>query len=171
MPRTKETPTTPVDMLLVRYTWTETGRMLTPKEARREVPGARAAAFPEGWFWIGATPASADRIRRNGLKAIGTVLTTWFPPQSKIVVDMAAEEPEGPRRTFGSHDGTTEQVVDGDAYQHGRTLAGMEHEFDDLEELQRVLAEREETLDHKMAVNRGGTDAIRDLIKKKQENS
>lgn len=35
----------------------------------------------EGWWWIGATPASAADIQRRGLHARGTLITTFFPPQ------------------------------------------------------------------------------------------
>ena len=42
-------------------------------------------AFPApepGWFWIGATPKSAADIRRRGLRTVGTVTSTFIPPQT-----------------------------------------------------------------------------------------
>ena len=38
-------------------------------------------ALEPGWFWMGATPASAADLRRRGLRAVGTATTTFIPPQ------------------------------------------------------------------------------------------
>lgn len=46
-------------------------------------------AFPApepGWFWIGATPKSAADIRRRGLRTVGTVTSTFIPPQTSGAV-------------------------------------------------------------------------------------
>lgn len=43
---------------------------------------ASSPAAEPGWFWIFATPRSAANIRRRGLRTIGTVTSTFIPPQS-----------------------------------------------------------------------------------------
>jgi hypothetical protein len=81
------------EMLLVRYTWTATGDPLSLAEAHAEWGKQVRAWTRPGWFWIGATPASARNIRQNGHRAIGTAVTTWIPPQSApTIIDTAVEE-------------------------------------------------------------------------------
>ena len=83
------------EMLIGRYTWTETGDPLTLREARAEF-GPRLPHRRPGWFWIAATPASAARIRTNGHHAVGTAVTTWIPPQTAItLLDLDDGPPPG----------------------------------------------------------------------------
>lgn len=77
MPRDSETP---VEMLKVRITYTDTGYPVTLKQAQ-EIYGKGVNLAPEpGWFWIGATPKAAASMREKGHRAIGSMTTTWFPP-------------------------------------------------------------------------------------------
>lgn len=47
-----------------------------------------AAPTPEpGWFWIFASPGSAENIRRRGLRTQGKVTSTFIPPQVGVEID------------------------------------------------------------------------------------
>lgn len=88
-----------VEMLMGRYTWTETGDILTLAEARAEFGKLVQPWTRPGWFWMAATPTSAARIRAAGHRAVGTVITTWIPPQTApAIIDVP--EPEGDYRAW-----------------------------------------------------------------------
>lgn len=88
---------TAVEMLKARVTVTDTG-FPAPLAAVQEIFGPRVNPAPEdAWFWIGATPRSAARIRRDGHKTVGQGYTTWIPPQEPPVIHDA-DEPEGDYR-------------------------------------------------------------------------
>lgn len=104
---------TVTEPVLVRYTWTVTGNPLTADEVTAEwgKPAHPAPRGP-GWFWTYATPSSADRIRRNGHKAVGRGMlgiTSWYPPQTGVAITDDTE-PTGDHRTQVLPDGT-ERVV------------------------------------------------------------
>lgn len=95
MGRTPAIPETPVEPLLARITNTETGYSASLTDARSS--GAyRIAPAGTPWFWKFATPTSARRMRRDGHKAVGTLTTTWYPPQlpGGIIIPNVPE-PEG----------------------------------------------------------------------------
>ncbi|WP_030442447.1 hypothetical protein [Actinoplanes subtropicus] len=91
------------EMLLVRYTWTATGDVLSLAQARAERGKDILPWTRPGWFWVGATPASAARIRAEGHRAVGTAVTTWMPPQTApTIIDVP--EPEDDHRPWSPHE-------------------------------------------------------------------
>lgn len=80
---------TPVDMLLARCTMTTTGYPASLTVVQMAYKHAMPA-LEDAWFWIGATQKSSEWIREHGHKAVGTVMTTWIPPQTRPVL---LEEP------------------------------------------------------------------------------
>jgi hypothetical protein len=96
-PAHRGTPQEGYEMLLARYTWTATGDPLTLDQARVEFGKQVQAWTRPGWFWCPATPRSAETIRAVGHRAVGTVVTTWIPPQSAPVL-KDVPEPEGDLR-------------------------------------------------------------------------
>lgn len=111
MGRTPHNPGTRVEMLKARVTMTETGfpADFEDPDVREYLKGAHPAP-EQGWFWIGATPASAADIRRRGSRAIGTLVTTYFPPQSAVVVDESVREEDIP--VVGSQEHTDLMVAE-----------------------------------------------------------
>lgn len=81
-----------------RVTLTATGYPASFKEAK--AVGAVAPATEDGWFWIAATPRSAARLRRHGNKAVGSLTTTWIPPQRFEFALEDVPEPEGEYRVM-----------------------------------------------------------------------
>lgn len=80
----------------------------------REVYGREVMRAPEdGWFWIFATPNSADGIRRRGLRTIGTVTSTWAPPQSEPLVHPDADALEEITPVVGSRAHTEAMIAEG----------------------------------------------------------
>jgi hypothetical protein len=78
---------TPVEILRAQVLMTETGYP-APLELVEGAYGKRVHPAPEpGWFWIGATPEAAERIRRRGLHAVGTLTTSFIPPQTAGEID------------------------------------------------------------------------------------
>jgi len=91
------------EMLLVRYTWTATGDVLSLAQARAEFGKHILPWTRPGWFWVGATTASAARIRAQGHRAVGTAVTTWIPPQTAPrIIDVP--EPDGDHRPSSPHE-------------------------------------------------------------------
>jgi len=87
-----------------RFTWTETGYPLTVEQLRKEGFRLAIPADGPGWFFIAATASSAANIRRHGHKAVGTVITSFYPPQTALEV-LPHVEPEGDHRVFNLPDG------------------------------------------------------------------
>lgn len=80
---------TRVEILKARITYTATGFPASRRDVE-DCYGGRVNPAPEdGWWWIGATPQSAERIRRNGMTAVGELTTTIIPPQSAPEVAAA----------------------------------------------------------------------------------
>lgn len=80
--------------VLARVTYTDSGY---PASYADVVGIYGRAVMPSGrgpdWFWIFATPRSAEDMRRRGLRAVGTVTSTWIPAQvAPSVLDTLAEE-------------------------------------------------------------------------------
>lgn len=87
--RHDRTELSPLEPLNAQVTMTETGYPAALAHVA-QCYGERVAPAPEpSWFWIFATPRSAAAIRRRGLRVIGTVTTTFIPPQSGIIVDRS----------------------------------------------------------------------------------
>lgn len=78
---------TRVEFLKGQILMTETGYPAHPKVARDAYGDSCRPAPEEGWFWIPATPLAASRIRHRGLKAVGTLTTTFIPRQEPVVLD------------------------------------------------------------------------------------
>lgn len=94
MGRHKESwsPGVEYEILKAKITMTETG---LPVE-RRYAPEFCVPVHGGGvWFWIAATPKAAAHIRANGHKAVGSLVTTWIPPQTLAHQIGAMPEPEG----------------------------------------------------------------------------
>jgi hypothetical protein len=71
----------PVVMLRARITYSETGFPVSLNDVE-EVFGRRVNPDVEqGWFWVGASERSAADIRRRGFRAVGSLTTTWIPPE------------------------------------------------------------------------------------------
>jgi hypothetical protein len=84
---------TRVEPLKARITHTANGYPAELGEVRDGFGQSAMNAPDEGWFWIFATPGSAKRIRRDGHKVVGSLLTTWIPPQDSLEVLPVAEPP------------------------------------------------------------------------------
>jgi hypothetical protein len=82
---------TRVEPLKARITHTANGYPAELGEVRDGFGQSAMNAPDEGWFWIFATPGSAKRIRRDGHKVVGSLLTTWIPPQDSLEVLPVAE--------------------------------------------------------------------------------
>lgn len=78
---------TRVEFVKGQILMTETGYPAHHKIAQDAYGDSCRPAPEEGWFWIPATPKAAADIRRRGLKAIGTVTTTFIPRQQPVVLD------------------------------------------------------------------------------------
>ena len=91
---------TRVEMLKARITITDGGYPAESKMDDPDVASYLADKHPApepGWFWIGATPAAAANIRRRGHRAIGTLTTTWTPPQNQGgIIDESVREEDVP---------------------------------------------------------------------------
>jgi len=81
---------TRVEPIKIQVLMTETGYPADLGIVRDCYGGAQPAPEP-GWFWIFATPASASDMRRRGLHRIGTLTTSFAPPQTAIVIDKTVE--------------------------------------------------------------------------------
>jgi hypothetical protein len=91
------------EMLMVRYTWTANGDVLSLADACAEFGNHVQPWTRPGWFWTGATTASAERIRAEGHRAVGTVVTTWIPPQTApVIIDVP--EPDGDHRPWSANE-------------------------------------------------------------------
>jgi hypothetical protein len=90
----------PCEVLKCRCTYTATGY---PVDLADLHPSVVAVAPEPGWFWMTATPRSAARIRRDGHKAVGALVTTWIPPQDGGSVHPV-DEPEGAWRPTYNED-------------------------------------------------------------------
>jgi hypothetical protein len=71
---------TRVEPIKVRCLMTETGYPAPPDVVRSCYKDAKPAP-EDGWWWIFATPQSAADIRRRGLHAVGTWMTSFCPVQ------------------------------------------------------------------------------------------
>ena len=73
------------DMLLGKVTLTASGmgaEHSNDPQVKTFLRSSKMVPAPEpGWFWIPATPAAARDIRRRGHHAVGTLTTTFIPPQ------------------------------------------------------------------------------------------
>ena len=78
--------------LKARITKTTDGFPVDLATARDAYGQAVMRTPDDGWFWIFASPAAARDIRSRGHRAIGTVTTTWIPPQSAIEVETGLFE-------------------------------------------------------------------------------
>lgn len=88
--------------LKARITKTADGYPVELAVARDAYGPATMRSAEDGWFWIFATPAAAGDIRRRGLKGVGTVVTTWIPPQSAVTPDPEAARLEAVAPVVGS---------------------------------------------------------------------
>ena len=79
--------TTRVEFVKGQILMTETGYPVHPSVAQDAYGQSCRPAPEEGWFWIPATPKAAEGIRRRGLKAVGTLTTTFIPRQQPVVLD------------------------------------------------------------------------------------
>src|SRR5438105_2956798 len=87
-------PELPVEILKAKIVDTDTGYPAS-LQAATDAYGRSVRRAPEaGWFWVSVSPSTAKRMRRDGHRAVGTMLTTWFPPQSAPEVEDVPE-PEG----------------------------------------------------------------------------
>lgn len=77
----------PVEFLKAKILMTETGFPVDITIAQDAYGDACRPAPEPGWFWVPATPQAAYDIRRRGLKAIGTLTTTFIPRQEPVVLD------------------------------------------------------------------------------------
>ena len=94
MPR----PSAPLVSIRCKITFTESGAPLTPEDTiayrKRARAGLPSAGRP-GWFWTEATPGAAASLCEESQRVVGTVYTTWFPPQSPgESVETLASKPE-----------------------------------------------------------------------------
>ena len=90
------------EMLMVRYTWTANGDVLSLAQARAEFGSHVQPWTRPGWFWVAATTASAETIRAEGHRAVGAAVTTWIPPQTApVIIDVP--EPKGDHRSWCDH--------------------------------------------------------------------
>ena len=78
---------TRVEFLKGQILMTETGYPAHHTIARDAYGDSCRPAPEEGWFWIPATPRAAADIRRRGLKAVGSLTTTFIPQQEPVVLD------------------------------------------------------------------------------------
>lgn len=85
---------TPVEMLLAKVTYTETGYPASVEDVQR-CYGPRIAPATRGpdWFWIGATERAARDLRLRGLKVIGELTTTLIPKHGPFNMDENADVP------------------------------------------------------------------------------
>lgn len=78
---------TPVEMMKALCLMTETGYPAHISIVRDCYGKGVKPCLEEGWFWIGATAKSYADIRRRGLHARGTLMTTFIPPQAPVVIE------------------------------------------------------------------------------------
>jgi hypothetical protein len=83
----KHNPDTPVQMMKALCLMTKTGYPAHISVVRDCYGKGVQPALEEGWFWIGATEKSYADIRRRGLHARGTAMTTFIPPQAPVVIE------------------------------------------------------------------------------------
>ncbi len=76
--------------LLAQVLMTETGYP-AHLSIVRDCYGTAMPHEAPGWFWIFATPRSAANIRRRGLRTIGTVTSSFIPPQGKAEIDRTID--------------------------------------------------------------------------------
>lgn len=100
---------TPVEMLLTRYTYTATGDPVPLATACLEYGAHIHPSGRPGWFWTPATPTSARHLRAAGQKAVGSLFTTWVPPQTPVMV-VPTQEPTGARRRLTKPDAVAPEV-------------------------------------------------------------
>lgn len=81
---------TPCEPLRAQVLMTKTGYPAHISVVRDAYGGAMPDP-EDGWFWIFATPRSAANIRRRGLRAVGTVTTTFIPPQVGVEIDTRVD--------------------------------------------------------------------------------
>jgi hypothetical protein len=98
-----------VEPLKARVTMTETG---WPAHISlvADAYGTAEPAEP-GWFWIFASHRSAADIRRRGLHAVGTVTTTFIPPQTIGEVDQSVSDQDIP--VVGTQEHTDAMIAEG----------------------------------------------------------
>jgi hypothetical protein len=81
---------TPVEMLRARVTYSNTGYPAKLRDVQEAYGPSVAPAPDDGWFWVGATPRSAEDIRRRGLLVRGEITTTFIPPDGGGESDVLA---------------------------------------------------------------------------------
>ena len=75
---------TRVEFVKAQVLMTETGYPAHISVVQDAYGPACQPAPEEGWFWVPATPKAAADIRRRGLKAVGSVSTTFIPAQEPV---------------------------------------------------------------------------------------
>jgi hypothetical protein len=76
----------PVEFVKAQITMTETGYPVHISIAQDAYGDACRPAPEEGWFWVPCTVQAAKDIRRRGLRAVGTITTTFIPAQEPVVL-------------------------------------------------------------------------------------
>lgn len=85
-----------VEFLKALILMTETGYPVTPSVARDAYGVCCRAALEDGWFWIPCAEQAAKDIRRRGLRAVGTLTTTFIPRQMPVELDVSCTPEEIP---------------------------------------------------------------------------
>lgn len=73
-----------MEFVKAQITMTETGFPAHISIAQDAYGETCRPAPEEGWFWVACTPKAAEGIRRRGLKAVGTLTTTFIPVQEPV---------------------------------------------------------------------------------------
>jgi hypothetical protein len=88
---------TPCDMLLGRYTMTQTGWPARQEIVRTAFPAVHPSLDVHGgWYWIPCSEGSSEWIREHGHHAVGSVITTFIPPQNKGQIDTSVQPEDVP---------------------------------------------------------------------------
>lgn len=82
----------PVEFVKAQITMTETGYPVHISIAQDAYGDSCRPAPEPGWFWVACTPQAAKDIRRRGLRAVGTVSTTFIPVQEPVVLHPTRPE-------------------------------------------------------------------------------